>query len=89
MYPAIKVQRDLFKAKIDPSLTEMSDYHSLEGMDYEANQLIDVQQKGIQLSRDNSFAEKELRRIPTRLAYLTRPLDTLAQLASEDDKDNI
>ena len=90
-YPAIKFQKDFFKAKIDPAdkLIDMSDYHYLEGMDYDAYQLIDVQQKGFQLSGDNSFAEKELARIQSRLAHLTRPLDTLAHLASEDDTENI
>ncbi|OAQ22754.1 hypothetical protein K457DRAFT_25785 [Linnemannia elongata AG-77] len=67
----------------------MSDYHYLEGMDYDAYQLIDVQQKRFQLSGDNSFAETELARIQSRLTHLTRPLDTLAHLASEDDTENI
>ncbi|KAF9118284.1 hypothetical protein BGW39_001311, partial [Mortierella sp. 14UC] len=91
IYPAIEVQNNFFKAKLDPDdkILDMSDYHYLEGMDYEAYQLIDVQQKGIQLSNDNSFAEKELARIQTRLAHLTRPLDTLAHFASQDDTENI
>ncbi|KAG0046822.1 hypothetical protein BGZ89_005172 [Linnemannia elongata] len=44
IYPAIKFQKDFFKAKIDPAdkLIDMSDYHYLEGMDYDASQLIDV-----------------------------------------------
>ncbi|KAF9280484.1 hypothetical protein BGZ88_012167 [Linnemannia elongata] len=91
IYPAIKFQKDFFKAKIDPAdkLIDMSDYHYLEGMDYDASQLIDVHQKGFQLSDDNSFAEKELARIQSRLAHLTRPLDTLAHLASQDSTENI
>lgn len=91
IYPAIKFQKDFFKAKIDPAdkLIDMSDYHYLEGMDYDASQLIDVHQKGFQLSDDNSFAEKELARIQSRLAHLTRPLDTLVHLASQDSTENI
>ncbi|KAF9117749.1 hypothetical protein BG015_006873, partial [Linnemannia schmuckeri] len=91
IYPAIKFQKDFFKTKLDPidKLIDMSDYHYLEGINYDAYQLIDVRQKGIQLSGDNSFAEKELAKIQSRLAHLTRPLDTLAHLASEDDTENI
>ncbi|KAF9110757.1 hypothetical protein BGW39_004594, partial [Mortierella sp. 14UC] len=91
IYPAIEVQNNFFKAKLDPDdkILDMSDYHYLGGMDCEVNQLIDVQQKGVQLSNDNSFSEKELARIQTRLAHLTRPFDTLADLASQDDTENI
>ncbi|KAG9071692.1 hypothetical protein KI688_005905 [Linnemannia hyalina] len=91
IYPVIALQKDFFKAKLDPAekLIDMSDFHFVEGMDYDAHPLLDVQQKGLQLNEDNSFAEKELARIQTRLAHLTRPLDTLALMAAKDDTENI
>ncbi|KAG0199671.1 hypothetical protein BGX33_011500, partial [Mortierella sp. NVP41] len=91
IYPVITLQKDFFKAKLDPAekLIDMSDYHYLEGMEYDAHPLLDVQQKGLQLNNDNSFAEKELARIQTRLAHLTRPLDSLALMAAKDNTENV
>ncbi|KAF9128110.1 hypothetical protein BGX30_014450 [Mortierella sp. GBA39] len=91
IYPVIALLKDFVKAKFDPAetLIDMSDFHFIEGMDYDAHPLLDVQQTGLRLNDDNSFAEKELAKIQTRLAHFKRPLDTLALMASKDDTENI
>ncbi|KAG9069566.1 hypothetical protein KI688_010470 [Linnemannia hyalina] len=91
IYPVIALQKDFFRAKLDPAdkFIDMSDFHFMEGMDYDAHPLLDVQQKGLRLNDDKRFAEKELAKIQTRLAHLTRPLDTLALMAAKDNTENI
>ncbi|KAG9063437.1 hypothetical protein KI688_004320 [Linnemannia hyalina] len=87
IYTVIALQKDFFKAKLDPAekLIDMSDFHFAEGMDYDAHPLLD----GLRLNDDKSFTEKELARIQTRLAHLTRPLDTLVLMVAKDNTENI
>lgn len=84
------LQKDFFKAKLHPAekLIEMSDYHFVEGMKYDAHP-IHFWTFNIRGSTHNSFAETELARIQSKLAHLTHPLDTLAVMAAKDHSQNI
>ncbi|KAF9114556.1 hypothetical protein BGX30_006558, partial [Mortierella sp. GBA39] len=90
-YAVIALQKDFFKVKLHPAekLIDMSDFHFAEETDYGVHPLLGVQLKGLRLDDDNSFSEKELARILTKLAHLTFPLDTRALMAAKDDTENI